>query len=387
MSSINQAMDTLTQQWYNAMVTGLGLSNAQFQLYQGPNTMVTTSQQMWNLFNAVPPTSVNNYYDPNQSNNFSMDYGLILSALKANSDSDFQSCMGDYYSMWLTYFQNNPPTTWDAAGVANVFNKWAMIYAPGQAGCVTALTKVFINPINIANTMFASANQKYAWNQTIDALKLALASGAAKSFTFDSLTQSSDVSHTWAKGGTNVFFDIFSFGGGANYDKLSSKATTAGVKMTASFTKVTTFAAGPLAQADPNNPILSQYSPWYNSAALAQAYTINNNTVWNPQSPINWDAAFGSSGFLQRMASAIVVADGISITMTSSATYDSSEQQTITAAASAGIWPFFRANGSGGSQTTVTFNDKGQFTSNTTLALGNPQILGVIQSPMSQIFG
>ncbi len=386
MSSINEAMQTLTDQWYNAMVTGLGLSNQQFQLYQGPNSMVTTSQQMWNMFNAVPPTSVNNYYDPNQSNNFSMDYGLILSALKANPDTDFQSCMGDYYTMWQTYFIANPPVTWDAAGVANVFNKWAMIYAPSKASCVTALTKIFINPINIAINMFAGANQKYAWNQTIDALQTALASGPSKNFTFDSLTQSSDVSHTWAKGSTRVLFDIFSFGGGANYDKLSTKATSAGLKMTASFNKVATFAAGPYAQADNNNPILSQYSPWYNSAAMAQAYTVKNNTVWNPQAPINWDSAFGDSGFLQRMVSAIVVADGISITMTSSASYDSSEQQTITAGASAGFWPFFRATGSGGSQTTVTFNDKGQFTSNTTLALGNPQVLGVIQTPMSQIF-
>lgn len=379
-------MQTLTDQWYNAIVTGLGLSNQQFQLYQGPNSMVTTSQQMWNIFNAVPPTSVNSFYDPNQSNNFSMDYGLILNALKANPDTDFQTCMGDYYTMWQTYFLNNPPTTWDAAGVANVFNKWAMIYAPSKASCVTALTKIFINPINVAINMYASANQKFAWNQTIDALQTALASGASKSFTFDSLTQSSDVSHTWAKGGTRVLFDLFSFGGGANYDKLSSKATTAGVKMTASFNKVATFASGPYAQADNNNPILAQYSPWYNSAAMAQAYTKKDNTVWNPQSPINWNSAFGDAGFLQRMASAIVVADGISITMTSSASYDSSEQQTITAGASVGFWPFFRANGSGGSQTTVTFNDKGQFTSNTTLAAGNPQILGIIQTPMSQIF-
>jgi hypothetical protein len=64
MSQVNEAMQTLTAQWYNAMVDGLGLSPEEFQLYQGPNSMVTTSQDMWNIFDAVPPASVNNYYDP-----------------------------------------------------------------------------------------------------------------------------------------------------------------------------------------------------------------------------------------------------------------------------------------------------------------------------------
>jgi len=66
---VNTAMDTLTAQWYNALVTGLGLSPDQFQLYQGPNSAMNTSQEMWNLFNAVPPKSINNYYNPSQINN------------------------------------------------------------------------------------------------------------------------------------------------------------------------------------------------------------------------------------------------------------------------------------------------------------------------------
>jgi hypothetical protein len=382
----NEAMETLTAQWYNAMITGLGLSNQQFQLYQGPNSMVKTSQDMWNLFNAVPPTSVNNYFDPNQANNFAQDYDLILSALITNPDTDFQNCMGDYYSKWQTYFANNDPKTWDAQGVSDLFNKWAIKNAPAKASCVSGLTKAFINPINIANNMFESAKGSYAWNRTIDGLQTALAGGASKSFTMSSNTQSSDVKHTWAGGGVSVIFDLFSFGGGGSYDNLSSKATSAGVEISAKFTKVTTFAAGPYAQADANNPILADYSPWYSSAALAKAYTTKDNTVWNNQVPTTWDTAFGTNGFLQRMASGIVVADGVEITMSSRTSYSSSEQTQIHAAAKFGFWPFFRASGGGGTTTSVTFDDNGVFTSVTKIALGNPQILGVIQSSMSSIF-
>lgn len=385
-SAVATAMDTLTAQWYNAMTTGLGLDPTQFQLYQGPNSLMSTSQEMWNMFNAVPPLSINNYYNPSQINNFSSDYDLILSALIPSSDSAFQNCMGDYYMQWKTYFDGHDPKTWDAQGVSDLFNSWAMRNAPGKAGCVTGLTNIYINPINIAVNKFASANGQYAWNKTIDALQSALAGGAGKTFNMDSSTASSDTTHTWAGGNTSFFFDIFSFGGGGGYDNLTTKTTAAGLIINAKFTKVTTFTAGPLAVNDPNSPILSGYKAWYDSAALAKAYTTKDNTVWNNQSSTTWDKAFGANGFLQRTVSSIVVADGIEITMTSKASYSSSEQTQIQAAARAGIWPFFSVSGQGGTTTTVTFNDNGSFTSTTTIASGNPQILGILQSPISKTF-
>lgn len=385
-----QAMQTLTAQWYNSVVTGLGLSDQQFQLFQGPGISPSTSQLMWNLFNAVPPNTVNNYYDPNQANNFASDYDLVLSALVTVSDSDFQNCMGDYYGQWQTDFaaayKADPTIISNATSLSKFFQGWALVNAPSQSGCVSALTKAYINPISIANNMYDSANGKYAWNQTIDALQKALASGPNKSFTMDSSTASSNTKHSWASGGTSIFFDLFSFGGGGNYDDISTKATSAGLNIQANFQKVATFAAGPYATADSNNPILKQYNPWYNSAVLAKAYTTQDNTVWNNQAPVTWQKAFGANGFLQRMATAIVVADGIDITITSSASFSSYEQTQITAAAKVGLWPFFSASGQGGTTNTVTFNNQGQFTSVTHSVLGNPQILGILQSSMANIF-
>ncbi|MET3981073.1 hypothetical protein ABIB62_003592 [Mucilaginibacter sp. UYP25] len=386
MSASSDAMQTLSAQWYNAMVTGLQLSDQQFQLFQGTGTTPKTSQDLWSIFNAVPPKSINNFYDPSQANSFASDYNLILTSLVTGNDSDFQNCMGDYYGQWITYFKANVPSPFNAATVSTVFNTWAMINAPSQSGCVSALTKALINPVMYANTIFQGANGNYAWNQTIDALQTALNGGQSKSFTLDTATASSDISHTWANGSASGLFDFFSIGGGASYDNLTTKLTSANINISASYQKLTTFAAGPYAQTNSNNPALSSYSPWYVSSILALAYTTQDNTVWNNAKPVTWDKAFGPAGFLQRMATALVVADGITITTVSSASFNTSDQTTITAAASGGFWPFFSASGSGGSSTTVTFDDQGRMTATTKSALGNPQILGVLQSPISSIF-
>jgi len=391
-SEVQNAMETLTEQWYNAIVTGLSLSPNNFQLFQGTESTGATSDWIWNILDAIPPKSINNYYNPSQTNNFSQDYQAVIAQLKPNTDNSFQMCMGDYYAGWLTYLQSDkcPDSIFTSPDDMSAgFKKWAMINAPSQMNCSSSLIQSFYNDVvTIANTMFANAQNSgkaFAYNTTIAALTDALQSAPAKSFVMDSKTASSDVSHTWASGGTSVIYDIFSFGGGASYDKLSSKATSAGLNVSASFKHVTTLPGGPLAKVS-TDPILSQYTPWYNSAALSRAYATRDNTVWKNGSP-SWDTTFGSNGNMQRAANAIVVVDGIDITITSSTSYSTSEQQTIKAQASVGFWPFFRASGSGGSSTTVTFSDSGAMTVKISSPAGNPQLLGVLVSDISEVLG
>jgi hypothetical protein len=392
MSQAQAAMQTLTQQWYNALVTGLSLSPNNFQLYQGTQPVGPTSDWLWKIFDAVPPKSVNNSYDPSQSNNFSQDYQAVIANLKPLSDNSFQNCMGDYYTNWLNYIQSPkcPSNIFDSPdAMQSAFKKWAMIYAPSQMGCSASLIQSFYNDIvTIANTMFASAQvaaKGYAYNTTIADLTNAIQSAPAKNFTMDSKTQSSDVSHTWASGSTSVFFDLFDFGGGASYDNLTQEATSAGINISASFQHVLTLPGAPLAKTS-TDPILSQYTPWYNSAALSRAYGTKDNTVWKNGLP-SWDTTFGPNGNLQRSATSLIIVDGIDITMTSATSYSSSDQQVITARASTGFWPFFSASGSGGSSTSVSFSDSGQMTVKITSPAGNPQLLGVLVSAMSEILG
>ena len=388
MSAAEQAMDKLTAQWYNGLSTGLNLSKKQFQIMQGSQALMSTSREMWNMFNAIPPESINNYYDPSQMNNFSSNYGNILSALVATSDSDFQNCMGDYYGEWQEFATKNPPSPLNAETMSSTFSGWAVINAPGKAGCVTGLTKIFINPINIANTKYASAivaAKGFAWNKTIEQLQSILSQGKSSKFSLDTSTSNSNVSDTWAKGKTSFFFNLFS-PANVKYEKLTETIMNESLMISASFGKTANLPAGPLAEVDDNNPILKKYKPWFESAALAKAYTTKDNTVWNPASNVNWENTFGKDGNTQRTVSSIVVADDIEITMSSKVNLSDSYKKEITSAVSYGVWPFFRVSGEAGMKVSIEFKDEGGFTITTKVAAGNPQILGVLQSSMKDIY-
>lgn len=386
-SSAGEAMETLTQQWYNALVAGLSLSPKSFQLYQGTQSIGSTSEFIWNILDAIPPKSVNNYYNPNQSNNFSQDYQAVIGNLKPASDNSFEACMADYFNQWMTYLGSAdcPDDIFDSANLMSKgFKKWAMINAPSQMNCSASLIESFYNDVvTIANTMFASAQaagKGYAYNVTIADLNNAITSAPAKSFTMNSKTASSSVTHTWAKASTSVFFDIFSFGGGGSYDKLTTQATSAGLNISASFKHVTTLPGAPLAKAS-TNPILKGYTPWYNSAAFGRAFGTKDNTVWKNGAP-SWDTTFGTDGNMQRVTDTLVIVDGIDITITSETSYSYEDQQTIKAQANAGVWPFFSASGSGGSSTDVTFSDSGAMTVKISSPAGNPQLIGVLVTPV-----
>ncbi|MBP1641247.1 MAG: hypothetical protein H6Q17_2830 [Bacteroidetes bacterium] len=396
MSKVNDDMQRLTALWYNTMVAGLHLSDQSFQLYQGPNTLITDDQLMWNIFNAVPPKAINNYYNPSQVNNFTGNYGLILGALVATPDTSFKSCLGDdYYNAWQTYFKDYrqkhvEADLTNAKTISNIFTNWAIVNAPEKVSCVAGLTKTCINPINIANIMYSSvdaaAGGSYAWNNTLENLKKALASGATIDFELDSSDKNISTTHSWAGGNVSVLFNIFSFNGSGKYDDVSYKTTSEGFHITAHFGKVTTFTAGPYTQHDAQDPTLKDFPAWYNSAALSLAYT-NGEKVWSTEKgKVTWNDMFGPNGHLQRMVSSLVVADDITIIMKSEIDYTSSELTEIQAAAKAGVWPFFQAEVSGGITNKVDIDEKGRFTCTTTIPAGHPQILGILQSPMSTIF-
>lgn len=392
MSEVQNAMQTLTQQWYNAVVNGLSLSPGNFQLYQGTTTTGSTSEWIWNILDAIPPKSVNNFFNPNQSNNFSQDYQSVIANLKPASDNTFQTCMGDYYAQWLSYLKSSaaPTNIFDSATtMSDGFKKWAFVNAPSQMNCSASLIASFYNDVvTIANTMFANAQSSgkgYAYNLTIAQLQNSLQSAPARSFTLDSKTASSSMDHTWAQASLSASYGFFSFGANSSYDRLTTEATSAGLNISASFQHVTTVAGGPLAKVS-TDPVLSTYTPWYNSAAFSRAFGTKDNTVWKNGSP-TWDTTFGPSGNMQRVADAVVVVDGIDVTMTSNTSYSSSEQQTITAAASGGFWPFFSASGSGGNSTSVSFSDSGAMTVKITSPAGNPQLLGVLVTDTKDFIG
>lgn len=386
-SSAQQVMETFTAQWYNALTTALGLDPQHFQLIQTNAPLGTTSAQLWTYFDAIPPATITHYYNPSQVNSFAQDYGAVLMNLKPQNASTWLQIMGDYYPQWAAYLKTSPlfPAT---GGILQLFSNWAWqnISNPSTAqAAITAFTQVMNGLIPTAVSMYAAANGTFAYNGTYEYLRQQVPSAPGAQLTMDSSTTSSDVSHTWASGAVSGVGDFFWGGGSASYDALTVALGSARLVVNATFKHVMSFSAGPLSQPS-TDPVLSGYKPWYNSAALALAYGTRDNTVWNNTAP-TWDTTFGPNGNMPRMTTGMVVVDGIDITISSAASFSSSDQQSFQAAASGGFWPFFSANAASGWSSSVQFSDSGQLQARISSPVGNPQVLGVLVTDMAAALG
>lgn len=395
MSAAQTAMNTLAAQWYNAVVSGCGLSVDEFQLMQGAMPIGATSENLWAIFDAVPPLTASTYYNPAQLNHLSQDYVGIISALIPQGALQFQNDMQDYYSTWNNYKKTISPLPADTMGWSKAFSTWALANLPQSmvSTCVGDFNTMLSDPIAVAanqvlGLQFAPAAMHpnvYAYTTTIEQLTLALNKAQPKSAKLDSASTSSDVSHTWAQTEASGIFDIFGLGGDSSYDSLTTQVATAGVNIKVSFAKLVTLAAGPLSAPSDDN-VLKNYVPWYNSAALGEGYAKKDNTVWKSGDAISWDSSFGPSGNLQRFASALVIVDGITVSITSKAGLTTADQKSFKAAAAGGFFPFFEAEGSGGWSHDINFDDQGNLSVNSTCPAGNPQILGVLVSRISDLF-
>ncbi|MCC5667317.1 hypothetical protein LC653_26400 [Nostoc sp. CHAB 5784] len=69
-------------QWYSAVVEKCHLDPTTFQLMQGNLILNYTSETLWNIFDVIPPKSLNHFYNPAQINLFSDNYGAIIQNLK-----------------------------------------------------------------------------------------------------------------------------------------------------------------------------------------------------------------------------------------------------------------------------------------------------------------
>lgn len=383
-STAQQAMNTLNAQWYNAVVTGCHLDPSTFQLVQGNTPLGATSEILWNMLDVVPPLSINNAFNPSQGNVFSTDYGAVLMNLKPQNANSFQNDMGDYYSQWTAYLNTNP--TMPQGGILALFNNWAQMHmSPDQAQqCYTDYEQVAQGTVPAAVQMWLNAGGSKggtkAYNATIAQLQSALLAAPGASFSLNSSTASSDISHTWANAEGGFLFDLFEIGGEGSYDHLSETLVESGLSINVQFQKLVTFSAGPLSKTSTDS-ILQNYQPWYSSAALNLAYQHNDNIVWK-NTPPSWTDTFGPSGNILRTASALIVVDGITITTMSSSSVSTSDQTTVKTAAEGGFWPFFEAEGSGGWTHNVNFDSQGIMTVDSTCPAGNPQILGVIVTPI-----
>lgn len=387
--SSQQAMTTLTAQWYNALVAQLNLDASTFQLIQASAPLGTTSPALWSYFDAVPPAALAHNFNPSQLSDFSQIYGAVVMNLKPQNAATFLQVMGDYYTKWAAYLAGYTGTL-PSGGMTALFNQWAQIHIPDPAtaqAAMTAYLQIQNGVVSNAVSMYSAARAAgggYAYNGTYAQIQTALPSAPASTVTLNTATASSDVSHAWASDTDDGIFSFFS-GGDSSYDHLAVQLASAGLVMKATFQHVMSFAAGPLNQPS-SDPILSGYTPWYNSAALALAYGTQDNTVWN-NTPPTWNTTFGPNGDLQRLTTGLVIVDGVTITITSSASFSSSDQQQFQQASSSGFWPFYQSSQQSGWTSNVQFGEDGTMQATVTSPAGNPQVLGAIVTPIGHVLG
>ncbi|WP_437757219.1 hypothetical protein [Sorangium sp. So ce1389] len=393
MSAIQDAMNALNSQWYNVLTQQAQLDPSTFQLVQGNMPVGTTSEQLWSMFDAVPPRSVSTFYEPGQISSFSQNYVGVISALLAQGQLQLAADMGDYYTQWNDYKKTISPLPQDNAGWYKAFSTWASANLPQSMvqRAISDFATMLEDPIaTAADTLiqvsFAPKNPSvYVYTTTYEQLQQALNKAQPKTVSMNSETESTDVSHTWAKTEASGLFDIFAGEGNASYEQWTSQVIEAGLSIEVSFDKLVTLEAGPLKQKS-SDAVLRDYTPWFNSGALGEGYANKDNTVWKSGDAITWDSTFGANGNLQRYAAALVIVDGITMTMKSSAGIAQGSQEEFKAAVSAGVWPFFEAHGEGGWSNEATFDDSGNVTITSTCKAGNPQILGIIVLPITSIF-
>lgn len=375
MAEVDKAVATLQDMWYLAAVDGLGLDKSSFMLLQAGAQLPYTTSAFWQLIDSIPPKALTSVLSLGSLNSFYQDYGGLFSAVISPISDDFKRVMGDNLSDWMDYKKTVTASALkDAGGWPGVFALWAGQNLPDNVAtsAISIMNKDVHNVVNAASSKYyANSDADHPFDPKKDTLyniKIdditggLMAHGPTKSVHMDSKTSSSDVSTTWAKGGVSGFFDIFSLGGGGSYSSTTSKFTSSEVTIDATFQHVVT---------------LETFKPgdWYSSAFLNYAYK-GGDTAWSAGNPMTWASTFGPDGNLQRIIEGLVIVDGIDIVMTSDATYSSEEQTSIKTQAKGGIWPFFSASASGGHDSDVTFNDKGQMTVKTSLPAGNPVVFG-----------
>jgi hypothetical protein len=381
--SASTAAVNLQNQWYNTLAAAVG-GNANFQIIQPNNPVsgLSTDDQVWQYFNNLPPASLNNNLTLSGGNQLYVNYTGVLSQLQSNALTNFQSVLGSFYPLWQRYYLAlNPAPT--PAQLPNVFYSWAIGNAPNVAGPGrSALQAALLDPIFLAQTMAANTsgfvNNTPNFTQGVSALLTQVANGGSvPAINFDSATASSNVTNTWAQGNSGAFFGIF-----GSSDSTTSQLTEifASSRVTAaiSFQKLITFVADP-----PGPP-----NGWYSSGALGQAHSASGGGApWRSGANPSWNSTFGSSGNMRNFLGSLVVADGISATITSYASYNSSQQTTITQSSSAGFWPFYWGSGSSTYTNTVTFNASSNMTFTMTSQTGNPLIIGAFVLPAAQYLG
>lgn len=375
--SLQEAMTEATAGWYHALCDGLHLDATKFQLAQGNGIPFgTTSDYLWEAMDTIPPYSATNVWGASRSM-FSSGYGDVLMSLQDPPDSQFQQALGENYDTWQQYLR---AYTWlDGDTYDSVFRSWARrLYTPSE---IDSLVDEMDQdtPVTAARAMWAKVGTSgtKAYVPSYDMLANTMRTAPAAKVSFSNTQSTKTFKDTWAQGNAEMYFDIFGGEGSTSYEQTSKKAFNGAISIDLAVAHALVVDVMPLYEVN-NDPTLSKYKPWYDSAVLSSAFRnrSNQDEIWNPQGETSWDDAFGPKGFMRYITTDLVVVDGVTMTMTVKAEFDEHDRTTISGEYATGLWPFFFSEGSAGAKYRLDHVDKSGFSVTLTSMEGNYLILG-----------
>jgi hypothetical protein len=367
--------------WYNGLIQGLGQSKDSFQIIQPAPPIASgtaANPTFWAYYNNIPPKTLTTQFVASGGNQFYNNYRGLLSALEPSRTISVGADIGEEnFLAWQAYVQKQPMPNMNQ--MPTMFRNWAMFYAPDVANIGSSdYAAILLDPIATAQnelTLVYTTDKglpiNFDWQLNYADMVNQLASSPSRSFSFDSSTMDKNVSSSWAGSSTSGFFGLW--GGSSSTSTLSEQFASSRIKVDASFEHVLVLSNTPGA--------------WYYSSAMGLAFANQTGSPWRDKAPINWNNTFGKDGNMQYFSANVIVASGMSITVTSDAKYSSLDQQTITSSGSSGFWPFYSGDSGSTSTNRVSFTQDDHMTITTSSIPGVPVVLGVNVLPVGEFVG
>ena len=379
-SSVAQKINDLNAGWRNQVTQVLGLDSTNFQLAQGMLGLQTSdSSGLFLMADAVPPVSTTAYFDASGKNKRSTAYNQLLHALNLSTASDLRDVLGDMYSKWIDY--RNTDSNWKADTTQRqLFDQFAnryldpvkknegdQVFARAESDPLTIALNNFVNT-SFFQEFTDSAGDKYSlakYSGTTDAANAAI-NGGGGPVTIDYNSSTADTSSvgTTVHGSASGFYSIFSGGVSVDFQRLNEMAASSNFTIKGTIGKYGT--------------MTTEGAQWYDGSEVSRSYNAKNDyDVWDKNSNQgDWDSFFSENGSLARRISQLVLVSDYDLTVTSSASYSTSDYQKISTEAHFGVWPFFSGTTKATHEQKFTHNEDGTLSVNYKLAKGLIQIWG-----------
>lgn len=325
----------------------------QFQLLS-PTIPLNDTETIWQFQNQIPPFSLTWNKLVNQNVPFFQQYAKTVANQQPPEESLEKLIGPERYGQWVAHLDTLKPTPSDNK-LPTIFSKWAMRYYPQYRNQgKSILSRLVLYNSSIKRLTPYQAGKAIDFTTNMAAIEAVLSTSTTLKLDFDSRLIPTNIQGTWADGRNQSYFGIWS--DSSNLTQLSQKFFDSTLRMTIKWNKWAKidFTTG----------------QWYDSNMLYRVYRSKEN--WQPSAHPDWKYYFGEKGSMKYFSFALLVVEGLSIQLSSDATYSKHEKKQIKKNAFNGLWPFYMDEAT----TKVKFNPSDNLTFATTTSSKKPFILG-----------